>query len=112
MATRPNYVLVLTVNKEIALHIMTLHVWKTSFYERYINWSENEKMNWILSKVDKKFLIIKIGSCWIHKLLLGTRMRGTKFDLLIWWLDRCLEIFIINEILQTIKQMKRLMDAL
>ena len=50
VATRPKYVLVLTVNKEIALHIMTLHVWKTSFYERYINWSENEKMNWMLSK--------------------------------------------------------------
>ena len=67
MATRPNYVLVLTINKEIALHIMTLHVWKTSFYERCINWSENEKMNWILSKVDKKFFIIKIGSSlWVH----------------------------------------------
>ena len=26
VATRPKYVLVLTVNKEIALHIMTLHV--------------------------------------------------------------------------------------
>ena len=63
-------------------------------------------------KIQKKVLTLKNNVQNTFKILKLKSRMGINFDLLIWWLDRCLERFIINEILQTIKHMKRLMGAL